>query len=316
MRAGWVLAVLLVLSSAAGCLGSGGEGGTAPTEETAGSNRSTALEAPTWSIGDHWTWSTDQQGAVTYVVTGQEGGDWIVDTTDEGVAFFDARFDVSTLGKVRKTDLAGSQNDTRVQYFDWPLEEGKTWTTTWDGVERTIEVERVGDRSAELVARQDGRVAVEYTYDADARSFRDLVFLDANGTETFAMHLTESGTNFTGTAVRWQLDRVVDRSGTFGAQPVSWGGSFEVPADATDIWLAETVRCPSGVFDFGFGGNGSGYNDQAPCPYENDVAEPVVEDPGQGTWRYGLTASSPDGEGRYDVTLFVRTLVEVPVGQG
>lgn len=321
MRGLWVAALLLLVAPLSGCVGTGGGGGTTPTNASEagtapGSSGQETLEAPTWSIGDHWTYTGGGFGETTWVVTGDEGRDWIVHTTNEQVAFLDARTDVSFLGEVRKSDLAGSQGDDRVEYFDWPLEAGKTWTTTWDGVEREITVDRVEDRIAHLTARQEGRLAVEYTYDSAAGHMGSFTFYDENGTETASAELMDGGSNFTGTAVSWTLERVIDRTGTFGVQPTSWGGQFEVPADATDLWLGLTVQCPSGAYDFGFGGNGSGYSDISACPYENAVADPVIEDPGEGTWNYGLTATSPDGEGSYDITLFVRTLEEIPVGDG
>ncbi len=314
-----VVCVLLVTAPLAGCLGQESQGNPAgeagqPTDDPTLATDS--LQAPTWSIGDHWTYTSQGFGETTWVVTGDQGGDWIVDTTNLETAFVHAREDISFLGERRKGDLAGSQGDTRVTYFDWPLEENKTWTTTWDGVQREITVDRVDDGVAELTARQEGRVAVEYTYDSRAGHFQGFTFFDENGTETIDAELTASGSGFQGTAVRWDLTTALDLEGTFGVQPVSEGGSFEVPEGATDLWLGLTIRCPSGAYEFGFGGNGSGYNDQDPCPAEADVAEPVVEDPGPGMYSGGLTAASPDGEGSYEIVLYTRTLQEIAVGDG
>lgn len=314
-----LICLVLVTAPLAGCLGGDTPDGPGPAPDQGADQAPetpASLEAPTWEIGDHWTYTDDAFGEVTWVVTGQTTGAWILDTTHPEVAFLDAREDISFLGERGKSDLAGSQGDTRVTYFDWPLEENKTWTTTWDGVQREITVDRVEDGIAELTARQDGRVAVEYTYDSQVGHFRGFTFFDANGTQTVDATLQGSGSGFQGTAVRWDLATALDLEGTFGVQPVADGDDFEVPETATDLWLDLSIDCPSGAYDFGFGGNGSGYSDEDTCPAEADVAEVVVEDPDPGTYSGGLTAASPAEEGTYDILLYIRTLEEIPVGQG
>lgn len=324
MRPEIVVAVALLVAPLAGCVGGdGGADGEAsgPMEAegpgTGDVDAVDGLQAPSWSIGDYWTFSTSQGRQDTWVVTGEDGADWIVDTTSRETAFFDARSDISFLGPIRKADLAGSQNDTRVEFYDWPLEEGKTWTTTWDQVEREITVEQVDETSAELVARQDGRVAVEYTYDAEAGHFGAFTFLDANGTETFAAELEDAGANRTEPAVRWELETIEDRAESFGAEPRSWGGSFTVPENTTDIWLGFTVDCPSGAYSFGISRQetGEGYEETAQCPSDSFVEEVIAEEP-EGTWNYGMTAISPEEDGHYEVTILLRDLVEVAVGEG
>ena len=61
-----------------------------------------------------------------------------MDTAAPDRAFQDAREDVSRLGPQRKSDLAGSQGDDRVQFFQWPLVDGKSWSTRWDHQPVTI----------------------------------------------------------------------------------------------------------------------------------------------------------------------------------
>lgn len=279
----------------------------------------TFLEAPRWSVGDHWTFSSDAFGSFQLVVTREDGKDWIVDTTHEGVAFREARSDLSFVGPVRKGDLAGSKAGNPVAFFDWPLEEGKTWTTSWGSSEVTVSVERVDDGTAHLVARKEGQVTAEYTYDAEAGTFGSMRVVGGNGTAELTMELTDHGSGFGGTALRWSLSEAFAHEATFGGGPHRQGGSFEVPAGATDIWVRLQADCPSGFLDFGLGPNPAqvvthGYLNSAPCPRTADVAEAVVEEPGQGTWGYGVHGSSPAGQASYDTTVYVRTLQEVSVG--
>lgn len=324
MRWSSALAGLLLAAVLAGCLASGGGGDAgeaqapeaqAPAADAAGGE---VLRAPNWSVGDHWTYASEGLDEdVVWVVTGETRDAWVVDTTHRGVAFIDARNDISFFGQRRKADLAGSQGDDRVEYFRWPLEEGKTWSTTWDGVQRTVTVESIQDGAAVLVATQEGRLAVEYTYDASAGHFGRFAFFDENGTKVNGAELKRSGSGFEGTAVRWRLATAADLEGSFGAEPASEGFGFEVPEGATDLWLDLSIRCPgAGGYDFGLGGNGSGYSERGNCPAEVDITGPVIEEPDPGSYRGGIAASSPAGEGSYDALLLVRTLEEVEVGEG
>lgn len=319
-----VLACLVLLAPTVGCLGADeGPPSGSTSDGTRDGNASAGIEAPTWSIGDHWTYRTGDGAEQTWAVTGETADAWIVDTDSREAAFFDARFDVSFFGERGKTDIAGSQAGQDVRFFDWPLEANKSWTTTWDGAEREITVDRVEDGTAYLTARQDGRVAVEYTYEEAAGHFGHYRFLDENGTEIFSAELTASGADYQGTLVRWQLDEAVNEAGTFDAQPASFGFGFAVPENATDLWLAFTVDCPGqGGYDLGFGpsgdaqAEGSSYGASDVCPAEAAVEGVVVEEPTPGEYRGGFTASSAGAEGSYSITLFVRTLQEVAVGEG
>lgn len=314
----WALGLCLILLTAptAGCLTSDDNpnNATDPTPSNTPNTTTDTIQAPTWNPGDYWTYENDELGEITLVVSNQTPDDWIIDTTHRDLAFFAAQSNVSFLGERRKTDLAGSQADTRVEFFQFPLEENKTWTTTWDQAEHEITVDKIDDGTAHLTARENGQPAVRYTYNEDAQHFDTLAFLDDNGTETFTLERTQHGANFTGTALRWSLDEIIDRTEAFDTQPVSWGGGFNIPEDTTDLWLQLTVACPSGAFDFGLGGQQANYNYGGPCPYSTDQETILVEDPEPDNWNYGLTATSPEATGYYTVTLYLRTLTEIPIG--
>src|SRR5690349_2278920 len=116
----------LLLLALAGCAGSdapaadeadGGDG--LPMEHGAhgSADAGTHLLVPEWAVGDFWTMSSPQGGTFTYAVSADAGADWVMDTDNLDNAFFDARGDISFLGKVRKLDLAGSQGTTRVEFL-------------------------------------------------------------------------------------------------------------------------------------------------------------------------------------------------------
>src|SRR5688572_20003083 len=80
-----VLAVPLLLL--AGCADSGSQGEEADPAAPMGGHdghggvvAGTHLLAPTWKLGDHWTLSSPQGGTFTHAVSGDAGGDWIMDT--------------------------------------------------------------------------------------------------------------------------------------------------------------------------------------------------------------------------------------------
>ncbi len=321
------IALLLTTPVLAGCLGLGGDEVDEAIEPGAGAAEASpetgiSIPAPTWTIGQWWAWESPQIGTYTYVVTGEQGGDWIVDTDNEDTAFFDAQSDISFLGPVRKSDLAGSQGDTRVRFFDWPLELGKTWTTTWDGVQRTIEVVAIDEEKAQLEARQDGRLAVTYEYRVASEGIGNTAFLDASGEATFDVRFMRAGENFTGTPVRWNLETLVEQAGTIGPTLDSWGGQFEIAEGTTDLHLTMNATCPSGALSFGLSPAedlfaetaDEGWSVRERCPHDVAVQGPIVEAPSPGQWSAGFQATSPQEEGSYDITLLARTLQSVTIG--
>lgn len=163
------------------------------------------LEAPEWEAGMAWTF-TAGGNASTFVVTGEEGGDWIVDTDDAGLALFHAHDAVSMLGPVRKSDLAGSQGQDRVRYFQWPLEDGATWSTPWDGITVQVTAHRIDEHAFHFVAREGDRVHVAYDYDAREGWFTGMAFYNATGVESHVMHLEGRTDAYTGDVVRYTLD--------------------------------------------------------------------------------------------------------------
>ncbi len=305
-----------------GCISAEDAGGADEAVETTGSTSADPgttsddqrLEPPTWEVGDWWTWTSDQLGEYSYVVTGQQGGDWLVGTDSEQIAFFDKQTDISFLGEVRKSDLAGSQNDTRVKYFDWPLEAGKTWTTTWDGVQRTITVTGIDDGLASFEAREGDRLAVSYTYDSSTGWFGEVTFHGPDGQAAFTTTPVASGSNFTGEVVRWRFGDQVGLSSTLQPAAVPMQATFEVPENATDIWVNLQVDCPSGAFNVGFeSSSGQGWSVEEACPYNQTVVGPVVEDPEPGQWEGGAVGASPAEQGSYSIQIIVRTLETVPI---
>ncbi|MHB1260594.1 MAG: hypothetical protein ACYC2H_02635 [Thermoplasmatota archaeon] len=313
-----LLALVAVLAAAlAGCSGKDPEtptpgGPDGPAGEGAGASAS--VSAPTWAIGDAWTYDFDG-AATTYVITSETATDWMMETDSEERAFGDLRDDVSRLGPQRKSDLAGSQGGDRVAFFRWPLEANKTWTTRWDQQEVRVTVLEVADGKASLEARQAGgaqEVVYLYKYDSTARWFSELQRFDA-GESLLLIRLTQAVHNWTGTIVHWTLDEVIADEGRDGATVT---GPFDVPVGATDLWTDYHFTCTGagGYFvaleptNAGLAAQ-QGMQDGGPCA-QVDWRGPTVTSPAAGQWLFTIDVGGQTAD--YDFTILVRTRVDVP----
>ncbi|MBW3581821.1 MAG: hypothetical protein KY455_01865 [Euryarchaeota archaeon] len=270
------------------------------------------LIPPEWDYGDWWRYENTAGEQTAYVVTNDTDATWTVDTDSESTAFFDARFDISFVGTLRKPDLAGQQGDDWVEYIKWPLKDGIEWTTKWDGVERTVRATERDTMVFTMEAYEGDRLAVRYTYDHDIRWFTSMMFFDTDGSE-FGMRLVESGHDFDGTLYRYTLEEAwsgagPDATGVGGTA----GPTFEVSEAHTDIWVGYTLDCQHGVFSIAVAPVAdaqSGWRDDRTCPQNATVeaATPTVP----GTWSIEVAGVMPGGDARFEATVMLRTLETV-----
>lgn len=302
----------------------GGAGGGAPP--TVDADVAEARAPPTWQVGDWWTYrATGPDGTdteTTMVVADETSDAWIVRATYKEQVFFDARFDISHMGPQYKNDLAGSQGNARVEFFQWPLVEGEGWFTPWDDMERHIAVQSVApDRSrVELVAHDpDGNVDVSFAYEPRVRWFTEMTFFDDDGEETWSIELQDSGRDYEGTYLTVEFEEVVaEEFGSFG------GGYFPATVDAEDddfwweaAWEAES---PGSV---GFGYHYDGGDDptasggdqlfQATCPCTFTEAQGTLPADPAGGWSFEGGITAPAG-GYLEVSVFLRDFTEHSLG--
>ncbi len=314
---------LLALFSAglAGCFG--GSGGS-PAPDAAGDATPTGdadstLAVPAWAVGDWWNYTSDQIGAYTLVVTEDAGTDYAVGTDNGGMAFYDARFDVSNLGPQRKSDLAGSQGSTRVEFFHWPLSDGLSWTTTWDGQPVTVTAAAGPKGRFTMTAENATGPYAAYTYDSDVRWVTEWHFFAPDGSMAFESRLQSSGTGYTGVVRSWELDLVVDEAGAL--QPGARQGTFPVEAGITDVYAEYFFHCTAGVLAFTGGAavvfdNERGFSEAGPCPLEAADSRSLGTHELEGqdeTWGYSI-AGDATIQGEFSLQMWKRTLVETPVG--
>ncbi len=305
--------VLLALFS--GCLGGGdtaGAGGASSAPATPSDGAGSGPGLPAWAVGNWWTYETPF-GESTYVVTADQGADWFLDTTNPDTAFLDARTDVSRLGPVRKSDLAGSQGSDRVEFFRFPLTHRQSWATRWDGFDVTVTALRSGE-GFEFYANTTDGVLYSYSYEPRTGWFGYLSHHDANGTVDFGLKLTRSGHAFTGDVVRWNLTQLASDEGTGGAADAV---PFEVPEGTTDIWAEYHFTC-TGAAGYTFAvqpanpglAAGQGAVDTGPCA-QVDWSDVVQPEPEPGNWVLALEMGGETAE--YQYALLLRTLETIPV---
>jgi hypothetical protein len=316
-------ALVLVIVFLAGCSGGTPEAADLTGEPTPhGAHEAGGhLLLPEWKVGDYWTLQSPQGGTFTHAVSGESASDWTMDTDNPDTAFFDAQGDISFLGQVRKSDLAGSQGATRVEFLRFPLQSGMSWSTTWDGAPTMIHVGEVADGRAELMAmRADGTTYAEYTYSDQARYFSRFAFYDPAGAAIgFEWTLQSSGSSFGGQLVRWSLDELFMVTGsipTTGAAQTT----FTVEPGYTDLWVVGNIDCTAGALVVAFGppdgpAQDRGYSAMGQCPLTDQSAYPLPPPAEAEQWGFVLTAPPTVTTGTLDLHLYGRTLTQFAVGQ-
>lgn len=324
MRA-WAVAAFLPFLLLAGCAGGGSkapaegqtDGDLSPGphgEHAAGAH----LLAPEWTVGDYWTMQSPQGGAFTHAVSGESGDDWIVDTDNPDTAFFDAASDISFLGKVRKSDLAGSQGDARVQFLRFPLQSGMSWSTTWDGAPTMIHVGDVEGGKAEVTAmRADGSTYAKYTYGDKERYFTHFAFYSPDGsTVNYEWTLQKSGAGFGGQLVRWGLDELFSSS---GAIPTTGGNTFQVEPGYTDVYISAVLDCTAGAVAVAVGpltgpAEERGWQAEGQCPLQDIEAYANAAPTQQEQWGALIGGVPNVTTGTLELHVYGRTQVQFAAG--
>lgn len=192
----------------------------------------------------------------TRVVVADVGSNYIVGTANDQVAYFEASFDISNIGRIRKADLAGEQQGTLVEYYRFPLVANATWSTAWDDVTRTVRVlgpttASVGGRTFAamgLEAREGDRVAVRYDYVPEVGWFSRLDFINADGS-TFGLALTAFGRQYNGTVSEARITTLYEDA---ASGPLTPAGQFDVPQGTTWVDVQGLLTGDAAAYDLGF----------------------------------------------------------------
>lgn len=109
----------------------------------AASMREEGLQAPVWSRGDAWRVQfprTDFECALVVVAGNETDGYRQGAACDgqEGLATEEAIFAYAFLGDMGPGLEGRDRDGESVTFFDWPLTDGKGWTTSWNGRELDV----------------------------------------------------------------------------------------------------------------------------------------------------------------------------------
>lgn len=233
------------------------------------------IDAPEWAIGD--TWSIMFPGGevpcvLTVVdVTGDQYLQASACPEGEILALQDAVYDLPHLGATSKS-LAGVTASGNVEFFSWPLTDGKTWETEWGGIPLTITAtftEKVrGPDGAEpgyrLVATSEGQHALDYSYvpsigwwseldfDGDVFGYADVeVVAFERSFEGVAWSSTGRNVyRYTGSVapVGAQLFSIPDETDVVAFRAAASGGDYVASIVVQDPQRAEGFQQSSGFF--------------------------------------------------------------------
>lgn len=233
----------------------------APEPPEAGGN-ATLAEPPDLEAGDWWDVRvdhelTDETYRVRRVVAGQVGDDYRVGLSSmSGPVVFGH---VPSLGDVRASDLSYRVHDERFRPLDFPLEEGKTWTTTYLGVgyEATVE-ETDGPRAKVTYREDDGDVGLVAIYDAEVGALASL-----DGPLGVTATVVDHGTDHAGEVVvpydrSQRLDGRFLGAADWAAEPAPPTGTVDVPSGYDEAVV--------GLILGGFGGAPGVYREEAKAP--------------------------------------------------
>lgn len=187
---GWAIALAAIL---AGCVQT--ESPTAASEpaepldtallstgEDAPGDAPLDVEAPEWLVGDAWSIVSrgfGEEERSFLVVTAADASGYTLATSSEQAAGYDAMHDISYIGRIRASDLAGHQQGEPVKYFDFPLADGKTWTARWDGFDVALTATATPTGFA-ISGAIDGAPYVEYDYSPEMKWWTRIHFVQGD----------------------------------------------------------------------------------------------------------------------------------------
>lgn len=230
-----MLALLLALAPLSGCLG-GGEDAVEPTSDdvNATDGDTSKLEAagedgaaqtpgasPSWTHGDWWTYDVTFDPGFGELLTGETTlvlhdtqDTFDVAAADRNAAIVDQHFDTFFVGPLDE-DL--NPTDGGFQMFDFPLEDGASWTTEVGTVNGSAEIELTATAtSVDLPsgseegfeihgADEEANIEVRYTYAPSVQwvTHFEMHASDFQGEqrEVLTMDLVDHGASYEGTFV-------------------------------------------------------------------------------------------------------------------
>lgn len=266
-----------------------------PAPEGEGTPR-LSLPAPWWELGESWTMEIEQPGRPTRTTTlvnfandtfGDPAHFWLgVRDRNEALShvFFD---DDPFLGRIHWELLAPHEKGMHAAMYDWPLEDGRSWTSPLLlGKEDLVVTARArpdGTFAITGEARADG-ASFEYDHDPATRWFRHLTIREADGSLRLRADVIAHGTGEQGTF--WFLrgrDYLDSKGGRTGEEQ-----TFTVKEEgATSIAFLLDVRAagPLAAIEFVDPSGAVFHRETLPLGATSDKIVEVTKAPPPGSWK-------------------------------
>lgn len=253
---------LLVVT--AGCLGfgAGPAGEASPTASGDGEDPAAAglASPPTWEAGDWWkirfTDPSPEADGATYttkrVVAGERNGSYLVGMPSGNFSDELLIWHMPGFGNVDNGTLGFLVHGEPFQPLQFPLEEGKTWSTSFIG-SYEAEVVDVSNRTVTVAFTANSPAgsytAMELVYDAKKGFIEEVVSHPGPVRGSAASHgryeVVDHGTGYEG-EVTVPVDRRevffdVRVAGAWAGGPAPPGGSADVPDDVDRVTLAHVL---------------------------------------------------------------------------
>lgn len=304
------LGLLLVLAGFAGCVG--GEDADAGDDAEAGPSPAAAngtdgaaaepaledqevslAEPPTWSPGTWWEVEIEDANAgetytIRRVVTGVDGGGYHVGMPADGFSHRAMVAHFPGMGEIDPNTLGFDVHGEPFQPLSFPLEEGRSWTTTLYEQDLNAEVVSASEGTAEVemvLDDEDEEPWVSLTYDV-----RRGAVTSFEGPLGASMRVVDHGDGFEG-AVKVPLDRDQFIDGRvvgafdFAFEPAPPTGSVSVPSSFEEASFAQLV----GNVDLGAPAQPGVYHETTTDPSGETMETTVAQAGGGFTVAYGST---------------------------
>lgn len=212
MRSPWLLSILMLSISLAGCLD-----GPVVNSNTMGDTTEEELALPVWEVGDQWiyTFITPQFGEdsarLVVAETEDENGLYRLGISSEREAQRHAVINHNPfLGRITMDGLSVYEQGDPQPVFNFPWSLGDTWTFTLLGQDWTASTVSIYDGVVDVVATSDDGHDLIYAFSGRSGFLDSLVWTDAEGTEQLRMELTQTRTGYEGDVYFYQARDLLD----------------------------------------------------------------------------------------------------------
>jgi hypothetical protein len=232
----------------------------------------TILEAPKWKQGEWWKVRMSDVGftgnsyEATRVVVGQEGDHYLVGMPRDAFSHDFMVLHIPGFGQVGKEDLSFEIHDALFQPIHFPIVEGDTWVTAFEGrpVQMTVrEIESTTRAHIEMKSKagQAGDNA-NLTYDA---LIGEVVLNEQPGYASY--EVIEHGYDYEGIVTVPHMHDVIFQHFRIGA-PVVNGLPAVTPSNVDKVQVDTTYdRVSAGLIYFSLTGGAAGYfSEKATAP--------------------------------------------------